>query len=473
MKIRISILLALIVSAIAIAQSGKGTLTSYDTLSDLLSVTPAKSEYMAVICGITAKTNSDGFLLYYIPTAITETNNSIFMPVSGIGRWFKITSTSSGETGAVAVGFSFPNNFDVQPPIATNGDVITIRGQITNALSKVESGGLEAAVATVDYVPSGLISTGGLTMNTAKLLGRALTAGAVQEFGVGTGLLLSSGVLSGTFYVDVQMFTNAGTYTWTNPPNSIASYVYVVGGGQGGWAGYPIDTNSLGSLGDNANTGAGGNGGGISEVWFRSLPDTMSVTVGAGGNGGIGSSTTASSTVKPVMGATSFIGYDPVFGYTTARGGGTNQSCIVGCSDGSGAGGTRGGFGGASGNDETLANPGFGYGTNNATGGGGAGGLLDGRGAPSIANWSGYSLTTLGGPAGQPGTNGFSGGPFTAGYGGSGGGGSLTGNGGNGGDGGWPGGGGGGGGNCQTNSTSGNGGRGADGFVGIITIGFR
>jgi hypothetical protein len=66
--------------------------------------------------------------------------------------------------------------------------------------STTATGALTIAVAATDYVaPSAYASANGLTMATARLLGRSTSAtGAAEEITVGTGLSLVTGTLSST-----------------------------------------------------------------------------------------------------------------------------------------------------------------------------------------------------------------------------------------------------------------------------------
>jgi hypothetical protein len=67
----------------------------------------------------------------------------------------------------------------------------------TTGLAKLTSGVLSAATAGTDYLAAGAITSSGLTMATARLLGRTTAStGAVQEISIGSNLTFSSGVLS-------------------------------------------------------------------------------------------------------------------------------------------------------------------------------------------------------------------------------------------------------------------------------------
>lgn len=93
----------------------------------------------------------------------------------------------------------------------TVGPYIATGGTTTNALTINSSGGASpgttfdgSAARTIDYSTVGAAKTGavtgsGLTMSTARLLGRSTAVtGAIEEISVGSGLSLSSGTLTAT-----------------------------------------------------------------------------------------------------------------------------------------------------------------------------------------------------------------------------------------------------------------------------------
>lgn len=81
---------------------------------------------------------------------------------------------------------------------ATTTPAITLSTTITGLL-KGNGTAISAAAAITDYVAPGSITTDGITMSTARLLGRTTAAtGAVEEITVGTGLTLAAGALTAT-----------------------------------------------------------------------------------------------------------------------------------------------------------------------------------------------------------------------------------------------------------------------------------
>jgi hypothetical protein len=67
----------------------------------------------------------------------------------------------------------------------------------TTGIAKLTSGVLSAATAGTDYVAGGAVTSSGLTMSTARLLGRTTAStGAVQEIAAGSGLALTGGTLA-------------------------------------------------------------------------------------------------------------------------------------------------------------------------------------------------------------------------------------------------------------------------------------
>jgi hypothetical protein len=82
---------------------------------------------------------------------------------------------------------------------------------------------------------------------------------------------------------DIQLYTTAGTATWTKPVGCKTVRAILIGGGGGGGSGHA-------SASSNRGGGGGGAGGGITEITYQasSLPSNLTVTVGAGGAGGAG-----------------------------------------------------------------------------------------------------------------------------------------------------------------------------------------
>jgi hypothetical protein len=82
---------------------------------------------------------------------------------------------------------------------STTTPAITLSTTVTGVV-KGDGTALSAAVAATDYVaPSAYASANGLTMATARLLGRTTAStGAAEEISVAGGLTLSGGTLTGT-----------------------------------------------------------------------------------------------------------------------------------------------------------------------------------------------------------------------------------------------------------------------------------
>lgn len=181
-----------------------------------------------------------------------------------------------------------------------------------------------AGRAAIEAAKSGDVTASGLTMATARLLGRTTSAtGTIEEISVGSGLTLSGGSLAlspaATSQLREQLFTSSGT--WTAPSGVTLARVVVIGGGGGGGAWNPD--------GDGADGGRGGFGG-IAIGTFTVVPSTnYTVTVGAGGSGGGGARANGSS------GGTSSFG--SVIS-ATGGAGGTSWGGIG--TNGSGSGGT-------------------------------------------------------------------------------------------------------------------------------------
>jgi hypothetical protein len=108
----------------------------------------------------------------------------------GVPFW---TNVGAGTVTSVAVATA--NGFAGTVADPTLSPVITLSTTVTGVV-KGNGTAISAAVAGTDYVEPGAYTTSGLTMATARLLGRTTASvGAAQEITVGNGLTLSSGSL--------------------------------------------------------------------------------------------------------------------------------------------------------------------------------------------------------------------------------------------------------------------------------------
>lgn len=134
-------------------------------------------------------TGTDGD--FYINTS----NYDIYGPKTA-GSWGGSTSLvgpNGAGTGDV-LGQAASVDGEVALFQSTTGKRIK-RATITG-LAKLASGVLSAATAVTDYIAPGPIAGNGITMNTARLLGRTTAAaGSVEEISVGPGMSLTGSVL--------------------------------------------------------------------------------------------------------------------------------------------------------------------------------------------------------------------------------------------------------------------------------------
>ena len=108
----------------------------------------------------------------------------------GVPFW---TNVGAGTVTSVAVATA--NGFAGTVADPTLSPVITLSTTVTGVV-KGDGTTLSAATAGTDYVAPGAYTASGLTMATARLLGRTTASiGAAQELTVGTGLTLASGSL--------------------------------------------------------------------------------------------------------------------------------------------------------------------------------------------------------------------------------------------------------------------------------------
>lgn len=144
-----------------------------------------------------------------------------------------IAATDAFTGTVTSVSVTSANGFAGTVANATTTPAITLSTTVTG-LVKGNGTAISAASAGTDYVAPGAITSSGLTMATARLLGRTTAStGAVEEITVGTGLLLSGGSLSNSA-PDQTVTLTAGTgisisgtypsFTITNTaPNQIVS----------------------------------------------------------------------------------------------------------------------------------------------------------------------------------------------------------------------------------------------------------
>lgn len=156
---------------------------------------------LAVANGGTGQTSyTDGQLLIGNSTGNTLTKATLIAGANisitnGAGS-ITIAATSGGTGTVTSVSVTSANGFAGTVANPTTTPAITLSTTVTG-LVKGNGTALSAASAGTDYVAPGAITTSGLTMATARLLGRTTAStGAVEEITVGTGLLLSGGTLS-------------------------------------------------------------------------------------------------------------------------------------------------------------------------------------------------------------------------------------------------------------------------------------
>jgi len=124
-------------------------------------------------------------------SGITITNGSGAITIAataGGGGTVTSVNASGGTTGLTFSG----------GPVTTSG-TLTLAG--TLAVTNGGTGGTTASAARsgIGAAASGAVGSSGLTMNTARMLGRTTaSAGAIEEITIGSGLSLSAGTLSST-----------------------------------------------------------------------------------------------------------------------------------------------------------------------------------------------------------------------------------------------------------------------------------
>lgn len=129
--------------------------------------------------------------------------------------------TSAQYLGALGTGLvkntTTSGTLSIADPSTDYQSAITASGVLKGA----GSGSVGAASAGTDYVAPGAVTSSGLTMATAKLLGRSTAAtGAIEAITVGTGLTLSGGTLSSSAgamtYVATATASNSALISFTD-----------------------------------------------------------------------------------------------------------------------------------------------------------------------------------------------------------------------------------------------------------------
>jgi hypothetical protein len=271
----------------------------------------------------------------------------------------------------------------------------------------------------------------------------------------------------------VDVYSTAGTFTWTKPANAKLVNVVVISGGGGGGSGRKA------GVGSQASGGGGGGGGSYSvrDIAASILGSPETIIVGSGGTGG------ASVTDNSTNGKIGVAGGNSSFGTWIQVTGGGGAGAATTASGPAGAGSSsramfQGGNGSAGGAGAGTLTGGSNVNISGAGGGAGGGlpasatvGFSGSAGGTALGSW--FSGGTASG--GSIGGNGGSAPSVTVGFAasgsaGGGGGSSVTGNAGNGGNGGTYGGAGGGGGaGLDGVGNSGAGGNGAQGIVVVTT----
>lgn len=340
---------------------------------------------VTVANGLTVTVYCDGTNVLQASPQYNPATNALSVNV--VGSLTGNASTATNVTGVVAVANGGTGS-------TTPSAARSALGATTVGSDVFTAANASAARSALVAAGSGAVGSSGLTMNTARLLGRTTAAsGAVEEISVGTGLAMSAGTLSSTVsssgqLLNVQVFTSTGTYTRTS--GATRAVVVAVGGG-GGSGGVRSDGSptfgGYGGAGGTTSFGshvsaAGGGGGGDG--------DSGDIDGGSGGSGGSG----ATIAIRGQWGSgshqsSSFFGGGP-------GGGGRNVA------------GQRGGGGGPRFNNNSGISAGGGQGETairyitsglNATeavtiGAGGAGGSSGGgsSGGPGLAGGAGYVI---------------------------------------------------------------------------------
>ncbi len=186
-----------------------GTTISYDNLTYLTSFTETDPSVKA----INGLVKSDGTTIspalagtdYLTPTgsaALLTSFPTLNQNTTGSSASWTTARTLAGNSVDGTANVPFSNKFIVQGTTDAGLSGAQFLGALGTGLLKntTTTGVLSVGTAATDYVaPSAYASSNGLTMNTARLLGRTTAAsGAAEEISVAGNLTLTGGVLTGT-----------------------------------------------------------------------------------------------------------------------------------------------------------------------------------------------------------------------------------------------------------------------------------
>ena len=193
--------------------SGAGTVAATDTI--LQAIQKLNGNTAAVpgtVTSVSVVTNNG-----FAGTVATDTSTPAITLTTTVTGMLKGSSVS----GVVSAGTSGTDYSDGTSALATG-----------ILKSTTTTGALTIAVAATDYVaPSAYASANGLTMATARLLGRTTAStGAAEEITVGSGLSLSAGTLTSsavnlaTGVTGTLPIANGGTNSTATPTAGTVSY---------------------------------------------------------------------------------------------------------------------------------------------------------------------------------------------------------------------------------------------------------
>lgn len=131
-------------------------------------------------------------------TTVTPAAGQSIRINAGNTAWEAYTPAAGGTGTVTSVSVVSANGLAGTVANPTTTPAITLSTSITGVL-KGNGTAISAATAATDYVAPGAITTDGITMSTARMLGRTTAStGAVEEITVGSGLSLSAGTLTAT-----------------------------------------------------------------------------------------------------------------------------------------------------------------------------------------------------------------------------------------------------------------------------------
>ena len=302
-------------------------------------------------------------------TAAADTNTTQIATTAYVVGQASSTAPADNGTAAVGTSLKYARADHVHASDTTKANLAspTFTGTPLSTTAAVDTNTTQ--IATTAFV----VGQGYAKLASPSLTGTPLAPTAT--LGTNTTQIATTAFVAAASAADVQIFSTAGSATWTKPAGKTMVWVRMYGAGGGGGSGARYATSSI------RGGGGGAGSGGYLEYFIpaAALAGTVSVTIGTGGAGGTS------------------ISVDSTAGNAGSTGGNTQFSIykVAGGLAGQAGSNTAGGTGGNPGASNVAGM------VITAVSSGGAGGAAAAPTAPSASTSAYHQSTSAGGGAGQ------------------------------------------------------------------------